>query len=285
MTNRLSAALEIAERSDAGLVRGQNEDSVFTDAGRGLAILADGMGGYNAGEVASRMATTLLAKGLNAAFASTAPHRLESPTGQPFGVRCLIEQIEAVNAAIHRASEDEDRFGGMGTTLVASVFCDDQVIVAHVGDSRLYRLRGDELVALTRDHSLLQEQLDSGLITAEEARFSTNRNLVTRAVGVDAEVDVEIHLHQVRPGDLYLLCSDGLYDMVDEADIRQALLTLGDDLEVLASHLVQMANDNGGEDNVSVVLVRVLRQFPGAGGGWSRFWSWHVCRRGRRWRS
>ncbi len=276
MTNRLSAALEIAERSDAGLVRGQNEDSVFTDAGRGLAILADGMGGYNAGEVASRMATTLLAKGLNAAFASTAPHRLESTTGQPFGVRCLIEQIEAVNVAIHRAAEDEDRFGGMGTTLVASVFCDDQVIVAHVGDSRLYRLRGDELVALTRDHSLLQEQLDSGLITAEEARFSTNRNLVTRAVGVDAEVDVEIHLHQVRPGDLYLLCSDGLYDMVDEADIRQALLTLGDDLEVLASHLVQMANDNGGEDNVSVVLVRVLRQFPGAGGGWSRFWSWHV---------
>jgi len=276
VTNRLSSALEIVERSDPGLVRGQNEDSVLTDARHGLAILADGMGGYNAGEVASRMATTLLASGLKAAFATTAAHHIDSSTGQPFGVRCLVEQIEDVNSAIYRASGKEERFGGMGTTLVASVFCDDQVIVAHVGDSRLYRLRGDEFVALTRDHSLLQEQLDSGLITAEEARHSTNRNLVTRAVGVDAEVDVEIHLHQVRPGDLYLLCSDGLYDMVDEADIRQALLTLGDNLEALANHLVQMANDNGGEDNVSVVLVRVLREFPAAGGGWSRFWSWHV---------
>ncbi|TLD46341.1 MAG: Protein phosphatase PrpC [Accumulibacter sp.] len=276
MTNRLSSALEIVERSDPGLVRGQNEDSVLTDARHGLAILADGMGGYNAGEVASRMATTLLASGLKAAFATTAAHHIDSSTGQPFGVRCLVEQIEDVNSAIYRASGKEDRFGGMGTTLVASVFCDDQVIVAHVGDSRLYRLRGDDFVALTRDHSLLQEQLDSGLITAEEARHSTNRNLVTRAVGVDAEVDVEIHLHQVRPGDLYLLCSDGLYDMVDEADIRQALLTLGDNLVALANHLVQMANDNGGEDNVSVVLVRVLREFPAAGGGWSRFWSWHV---------
>ena len=276
MTNRLSSALEIVERSDPGLVRGQNEDSVLTDARHGLAILADGMGGYNAGEVASRMATTLLASGLKAAFATTAAHHIDSSTGQPFGVRCLVEQIEDVNSAIYRASGKEERFGGMGTTLVASVFCDDQVIVAHVGDSRLYRLRGDEFVALTRDHSLLQEQLDSGLITAEEARHSTNRNLVTRAVGVDAEVDVEIHLHQVRPGDLYLLCSDGLYDMVDEADIRHALLTLGDNLVALANHLVQMANDNGGEDNVSVVLVRVLREFPAAGGGWSRFWSWHV---------
>jgi protein phosphatase len=276
VTNRLSAALEIVECTDTGLVRGHNEDSVLTDAKHGLAILADGMGGYNAGEVASRMATTLLASGLNAAFASTAAHRIDSSTGQPFGVRSLVEQIEAVNSAIYRASGKEERFGGMGTTLVASVFCDDQVIVAHVGDSRLYRLRGDEFVALTRDHSLLQEQIDSGLITAEDARHSTNRNLVTRAVGVDAEVDVEIHLHQVRPGDIYLLCSDGLHDMVDEADIRQAMLTLGDNLEALANHLVHMANDNGGEDNVSVVLVRVLREFPAAGGGWSRFWSWHV---------
>jgi len=275
VTTRLSA-LEIVERSDTGLVRAQNEDSVFSDAKHGLAILADGMGGYNAGEVASRMATTLLASGLKSAFATTAAHSIDSSTGQPFGVRCLVEQIEAANSAIYRASGKVERFGGMGTTVVASVFCDDQVIVAHVGDSRLYRLRGGELVALTRDHSLLQEQIDSGLISAEEARYSMNRNLVTRAVGVDAEVDVEIHLYPVSPGDIYLLCSDGLYDMVDGDDIRRALLTLGDDLDVLASHLVQLANDNGGEDNVSVVLVKVLREFPATAAGWSRFWSWHV---------
>ncbi len=274
MTNSLSSALEIVARSDPGLVRAQNEDSVFADARHGLAILADGMGGYNAGEVASRMATALLASGLATAFATTAAERIDNTNGQPFAFRCLVEQIEEVNSAICRASGSEVRFGGMGTTLVASVFCDDRVIVAHVGDSRLYRLRGDELAALTHDHSLLQEQIDSGLISVEEARYSLNRNLVTRAVGVDPEVEVEVHVHAVRPGDIYLLCSDGLYDMVDEADILHALETFGTNLELSARQLIQLANDNGGDDNVSVVVVKVLSEFPAARGGWSRLWSW-----------
>jgi serine/threonine protein phosphatase PrpC len=164
VTNSLWAALEIVVRTDTGLVRGQNEDSVLADARHGLAILADGMGGYNAGEVASSMATTLLA----------------SKLAEPLSRRCAIESTARPGSRLRgvrsgradRGGElgdlpclgEEEQFGGMGTTLVATVFCDDKVIVAHVGDSRLYRLRGDEFVAMTHDHSVLQEQIDSGLI-------------------------------------------------------------------------------------------------------------------------
>ncbi|MCM8596079.1 Stp1/IreP family PP2C-type Ser/Thr phosphatase [Accumulibacter sp.] len=274
MTNGLSGALEIAVRTDSGLVRRQNEDSVFADAQWGLAILADGMGGYNAGEVASSMATGLLSSGLEAAFRRTAAHEIDPWNGQPFARRCLAEQIREVNSTIHRAAEAQASLGGMGTTLVAVVFCDDHVVVAHVGDSRLYRLRGEKLIAMTRDHSYLQEQIDNGLISAEEARHSLDRNLVTRAVGVDADVEAEIHVYPVRPGDIYLLCSDGLYDMVDEGEIQHALEMCGANLERSASQLIQMANDNGGADNVSVVVVKVLRAFPAVRGAWSRLWSW-----------
>jgi protein phosphatase len=273
-TNSLKGALEIVVRTDPGLVRGKNEDSVFADASHGLAILADGMGGYNAGEVASRMATTLLAARLEAAFAATAAHETDRVTGQLFASRCLAEQIEAVNSAIYSASEDDAKFGGMGTTLVATVFCDDKVVVAHVGDSRLYRLRDEQFMAITRDHSFLQEQIDLGLMSAAEARYSLNRNLLTRAIGVDCQVEAEIHVHSVRPGDVYLLCSDGLYDMVDDAEIQHALETFGANLELSARRLIQMANDNGGEDNISVVVVKVLRGFSVAGGGMSKLWSW-----------
>ncbi|WP_300449161.1 Stp1/IreP family PP2C-type Ser/Thr phosphatase [Accumulibacter sp.] len=274
MANSLLGALDIVVRSDPGLVRVQNEDSAMADASHGLAILADGMGGYNAGEVASSMATKLLSSGLTAAFEVTAGHQKDGRTGQPFALRCLVEQISAVNSAIYLASASQSQFGGMGTTLVAAVFCDNQMIVAHVGDSRLYRLRGEEFVAMTRDHSLLQEQIDSGLISIQEARYAANRNLVTRAVGVDPEVEAEIHVHQVRPGDVYLLCSDGLHDMVDDADIQHALEMFGANLESAAGQLIQMANDHGGDDNISVIVVKVLRRFPAARGGWAKLWSW-----------
>lgn len=274
VTNSLLGALEIVVHTDPGLVRGQNEDSVFGDASQGLAILADGMGGYNAGEVASSMATTLLARQLAEAFKVTAAHEHDIETGQPFARRSLGEQIASVNAAIYVASASQSQLGGMGTTLVATVFCDDKVIVAHVGDSRLYRLRGEEFVALTHDHSVLQEQIDRGLITAKEARHALNRNLVTRAIGVDPNVEAEIHVYPVRAGDVYLLCSDGLYDMVEEEDIQHVLEMSGANLDLSAMQLIKVANDNGGEDNISVAVVKVLREFPAARGGWSKLWSW-----------
>jgi serine/threonine protein phosphatase PrpC len=274
VTDLLLGALEIAMRTDTGRVREHNEDSVFANARHGLAILADGMGGYQAGEVASQMATTLLANGLQTAFAVTAPHTPDSLAGDPFAKRCLSEQIARVNSAIFDAAESNEQFRGMGTTLLAAVFCDDKAIVAHVGDSRLYRLRGEKLTAITRDHSLLQEQIDQGLVTPEDARHAQNRNLVTRAMGVNDDVEAELHVHPVRPGDLYLLCSDGLYDMLDEAEIQHTLEMFGANLELLVTELIRMANDNGGEDNVSVVVVKVLHEFPVARTGWARLWSW-----------
>ena len=164
----------------------------------------------------------------------------------------------------------------MGTTLVMAVFHDNAVTIAHIGDSRLYRLRGEEFGPVTRDHSLLQEQIDGGIITAEQARHSQNKNLVTRALGVDPAVEPEVRDYDVLPGDIYLLCSDGLNDMVDDEEISMTLQALAANLELCATQLVQMANDNGGRDNVSVILVRIKEEFPApARGGWlARLLAW-----------
>ena len=274
MTNTLSDALEIVTRTDPGMVRGHNEDAVFANPNLGLVILADGMGGYNAGEVASGMATMLLSTELETAFTATPPHLTDRASGQLQAHRCLIDKISGANSAIFNAAESQPQYAGMGTTLVTALFYDNQVTVAHIGDSRLYRLRGEEFMAITRDHSLLQEQIDSGMISAEEARFSQNKNLVTRALGVDPEVDTEIHDYPVLPGDIYLLCSDGLNDMVEDEEIQLTLQMLAANLDLAATQLIQMANDNGGRDNVSVILVKVLREFPVSRSWWSRFMTW-----------
>jgi PPM family protein phosphatase len=149
----------------------------------------------------------------------------------------------------------------MGTTIVSGLFYDNRVATGHVGDSRMYRLRGEVLETITRDHSLLQEQIDGGIISIEDARLSKNKNLVTRAVGIDAEVVPEIHVHDVSVGDIYLLCSDGLNDMVEDDDIQSTLYAMQGNLPLAANQLIQMANDNGGRDNVSVILVKVKGKF------------------------
>jgi len=274
----VSEALEIVVKTDAGMVRGHNEDAVFANPNLGLAILADGMGGYNAGEVASGMATTLLASELETAFAATPPYAIDRASGKSHAHLCLLDKIAVTNQAIHKASESQAQYAGMGTTLVAALFHNNQVTVAHIGDSRLYRLRGDELRVITRDHSLLQEQIDSGMISAEEARFSQNKNLVTRAMGVDPVVDAEIHDYEVLPGDIYLLCSDGLNDMVEDEEIQLTLQMLSANLELAATQLIQMTNDNGGRDNVSVILVKVLRAFPASKDAWANMFAWFKAR-------
>ncbi|WP_153115367.1 Stp1/IreP family PP2C-type Ser/Thr phosphatase [Rhodocyclus tenuis] len=269
----LAEALEFATATDRGRVREHNEDAVFANPHLGLAILADGMGGYNAGEVASGMATTLLAAELEAALAGRSP---SAPAhSEPSARRCLRSCVESVNAAILAVANSQKQCAGMGTTLVAALFYDDRVAVAHLGDSRLYRLRGDQLLSLTRDHSPLQEQLDSGLLTLAEARHSQQRNLLTRALGVDTSVDVEIHEHAVAPGDLYLLCSDGLTEMLDDTQIGRVLQLHGSQPDLAARQLIRIANDNGGHDNVSVILVAVRRGFPAAANSW---WSSFAAR-------
>jgi len=266
---RLADALEMVTRTDPGMVRSHNEDAVFADASLGLAILADGMGGYNAGEVASGMTTTLLASNLTQFLSPPAVPDGEVMTPE-FLQQRLLDEVSAVNVAVFNASESQPQYAGMGTTVVAAHFYDNRVIVAHLGDSRLYRLRNGRFEQLTRDHSLLQEQLDGGMISAEEARHSHNKNLLTRALGVDPFVETEIHAHAVVPGDLFLICSDGLNDMIDDEEIANVLLALGGDLSLAAEELIELANGNGGRDNISVILVRVHSSFSVPRGWWQK---------------
>jgi len=164
--------------------------------------------------------------------------------------------VDNANRAIFNAANSDPKCAGMGTTLVLGVFREGRLLIGHVGDSRGYRLRGGRLTQITHDHSLLQEQIDAGLITLEQAAFSSNKNLVTRAVGVEDTVLLETHLHDVLPGDTYLLCSDGLSDMLDDESIQQVFLGTESLPEAVAA-LVGAANDAGGKDNISVILARV----------------------------
>lgn len=259
----LSSAIEMVACSDPGRVRRNNEDSVFANAEIGLAILADGMGGHNAGEVASSMATTALSSELEHAF-RTQPPQARTSNGQSWARQVMRDVIIRTNAAINLAAKNNPKFSGMGTTLVVVQFYDNHLTVAHVGDSRLYRLRDETLSRLTRDHSLLQEQIDSGMISPEQARHSPHKNLVTRALGVDATVNAEIGDHDVQPGDVYLLCSDGLNDMAEDNEIAAVMTAMSANLSLCATQLVQMANEHGGRDNVSVVLAKVREPFSAA---------------------
>ena len=254
----LSSALEIATATHPGMVRSHNEDSITADGEIGLAVLADGMGGYNAGEVASGIAVAMIPAEIRKALSACVPESLDGRGIE----RIISEQAARANATIYQAAQNETQYRGMGTTLVVALWHDNHLSVGHIGDSRLYRLRNDKLEQITRDHSLLQEQIDSGMISKEDARHAPNKNLVTRAVGIDPEVEAEVHTYPVRRDDIYLICSDGLPDMVPDEDIENTLASLKANLSLAAEQLVQQANDNGGRDNISVILVRVLKEFP-----------------------
>jgi PPM family protein phosphatase len=270
----LAQVLDMASCTDPGMVRSHNEDSIAADVANGLVVLADGMGGYNAGEVASGMATTVIITEMQQILASATPYQIDPRTNQEIAKRLVREQVLKANTSIYQAAQSQPQYAGMGTTLVVALFYDNRVLVAHLGDSRLYLQRQGKFRQLTRDHSLLQEQIDSGLITPEQAKHAQHKNLVTRALGIDPSVEPEIHEYPAKPGDLYLLCSDGLCDMVADDDIAMTLQALGGNLNMAAQHLVQMANDNGGRDNVSVILVRVLREYPGARGVMAKVFAW-----------
>ncbi len=237
--------------TDTGRARSNNEDSVALDEAARLAVLADGMGGYNAGEVASGMLTSFikaeLGRWLQEASASATDAEVR---------RAMDICVDNANRAIFNAANSNPQYAGMGTTLVVAAFRESRLLMGHVGDSRGYRFRGGRLAQITRDHSLLQEQIDAGLITPEQAAFSSNKNLVTRAVGVEDTVLLETHIHEVQPGDVYLMCSDGLSDMLDDAAIAQ-VLQMHDSVEAAGPALINAANDAGGKDNIAVILARV----------------------------
>ena len=266
----LSSYLEIASATHSGMVRSHNEDSIASDPSLGLAVLADGMGGYNAGEVASGIAVALIVNETKKMLADREAAELTSAE-----IETLIAEVAGkANAAIYEAAQGNSQYSGMGTTLVLALWHDRRIAVGHIGDSRLYRLRGDVLEQITRDHSVLQEQIDSGMISREQARHAQHKNLVTRAVGIDPQVEAEVHTYPVQVNDIYLLCSDGLPDMVADEDIRLTLASLAVNLPLAAQQLVQQANDNGGRDNISVILVRVLKEFPAKAGVLQKLKSW-----------
>jgi protein phosphatase len=257
--NNLENALSIVRLSDTGKLRKRNEDTIASDVSIGLAVLADGMGGYNAGDVASQMAVLTITADLKTKFKNAIQENQLIDTSNIKSH--LVNAVNTANNAIFQVSKEQAQCAGMGTTLVLSVFIDNKVVIGHIGDSRAYLFRNHDLTQLTNDHSVLQEQLDSGLLTAEQAKFVTYKNYVTRALGVESEVDLELSTFDVAIGDIYLLCSDGLTEMVEEDDIRTTLIENSDDLAHAANTLVQKANQHGGKDNISVILIEVLAEF------------------------
>lgn len=248
--------IEIAGKTDPGKVRERNEDSITLAPELGLMVVADGMGGHNSGEVASGLAVDtilsfakdFLGKGRNAvpegADKTLSPH-----------ARQLQHFIQSANTVIFEKSRAFKKDHGMGTTVVAALADDKTLTVAHVGDSRLYLLRNGHLERLTEDHSLVQDQVRHGLITQEQAEKSNLQNILTRALGTEANVKVDTSDHPVLPGDVFMLCSDGLTKMVTEPEMAKVLADSKTALEAVDT-LIRMANAAGGVDNVTVAVAK-----------------------------
>jgi len=238
--------------TDVGREREHNEDSLHVDEARGLYVVADGMGGHAAGETASRLA-------VEAVVAAVTRTDIERGDGKAGGLEQLVERIAGAlgeaNETVHAASLADRALAGMGTTLVALLVDGPRAVVGHVGDSRAYLWRGEALVPVTEDHSLVQEELRAGLLTAAQARRCAYRNVITRCIGMDPVVGIDVATIELRPGDRLLLCSDGLNGMLDD-DVIGRLLGEGNP-EAAARRLVDAANAAGGEDNVTVVVVDV----------------------------
>ncbi len=232
-----------AGRTDIGSVRHNNEDSIFFSCEKifclpNLFVVADGIGGHNAGEVASSKAIECF-KGF---LENGCDNMLDS----------LVQAVEFSNARVFQSSLENDELSGMGTTFTACVIS-DKLYTVHIGDSRLYRFSDGKLCQLTEDHTFVNEMVKKGELTLEEARNHKNRNLITRALGTDNVVDVDAFVCDIKSGDLILLCSDGLTDMVSDEEISQ-ILSRGDSVETFANNLIDKALKNGGADNISVIV-------------------------------
>jgi len=270
----LRGKLRCVGMTDTGKVREHNEDTIAFDADIGLLVLADGMGGYNAGEVASGIAVKTI---LNLVRESVEREDLSAGdrvTGMSRPCIILRDAIQRANKIIYQTARTQPQCEGMGTTVVSALFYDNKVAVAHVGDSRMYRWRDDRFDQVTMDHSLLQELVDRGFYSAEEAQRAANKNYVTRALGVEPNVEVEVQEFPVQKGDIYVLCSDGLSDMVEDDDIHLTISTFSANLDMVAKQLIQLTNDNGGRDNVSVVMAQVVDTFPARRRVFDRILGW-----------
>lgn len=252
--------LTSAGRTHVGMKRMHNEDSLRLFREENLFIVADGMGGHASGEVASQMSVETLAE----FFRSTAeddeitwPYKMDK--GKKYEENRVITGVKLSNRRIHEAASRDAKSKGMGTTIVVTFFVNDTCYIGHVGDSRVYRMRGDTLTQLTEDHSLLNDYIKMRQLTPDEIEAFPHKNVIVRALGMKESVQVDVMNETPEEGDVYLLCSDGLSGMLTDEDMRKIMLEGGDDLDLKCERLIDAANHNGGTDNITVILVRYNR--------------------------
>lgn len=256
--------------TDVGQVRDNNEDAVGEDTDLGLLVLADGMGGYKAGEIASGITVATVLETVRQHWKDL-EHDESDETTEVSSIGMLLQEaVETAHTTVYQVSRSQPQCEGMGTTAVVALLFNNTISIAYVGDSRLYRLRSEKIEQITTDHSLVEELIAKGYYSREEAKQSINKNIVTRALGIEAEVDVDVLEEPVEVGDLFLLCSDGLTDLIDDDTIRLTLMNFADNLDLAAKKLIALANEQGGKDNISVVLARVDQPFAASGGLFQR---------------
>ncbi len=270
----LQDKIAILGLTDIGMVRKKNEDAIGFDSALGLVVLADGMGGHRGGEVASGLTVDSVISSVQKNLPAIEPGQIDPDSGFSHESLCIQEAVESANQIVFKTAEANPDHRGMGTTIVVLQFYNNTLSLAHIGDSRCYRFRSSKLEQLTKDHSLLQELIDRGFYTAEEAKNSMNKNLVTRALGIDPVVTVDIQEDIAMKNDIYMLCSDGLTDFVEDEYIYLTIKRFSDNLEEAAKQLITKANQNGGKDNISVMLCRVNQEFSTKKDWFSKMFAW-----------
>ncbi len=244
-------SLEFRGQTDVGCQRDHNEDSLLLNDSLGLFVVADGMGGHAGGETASRLAVEAVEACVKEGLRGGGAGALDEAAL----VELLRRAVREASASIHRHALQEPALSGMGTTVTAMLVDGATAFFAHVGDSRAYLVREGSIQAITEDHSMVQEQLRAGMLTPEEARTSRFKNIITRAVGFEDEVEVDVMAVEAEAGDTFVLCSDGLSNMVEDPEIAQMATRLG--VSELPGALIDLANARGGDDNITVIAVRL----------------------------
>lgn len=254
----MNLKLSYAGKTDIGLVRSGNEDSFKIDADRDLFIVCDGMGGHQAGEVASNDACETITYCFSElADEINGNEILKLEESLPPAADLFVKSIRIANRSIYKRSRSNAGMTGMGTTIVGAVFEDDMIHIAHVGDSRAYLLTNNTLTRMTVDHSWVSEMQVAGQMSEEKASEMVAKNVITRALGVNEKTEIDIRSSRVEAGKIYIFCSDGLCGFADDDEILSASMQAKGDLDQIAANLVQLANDHGGQDNVTVVVIRV----------------------------
>lgn len=246
--------------TNVGMKRSHNEDSFFIVEEEGLYIIADGMGGHSSGEIASQMAVETVAnffKSTSNDDEVTWPFKMDK--GRDYQENRLVTSIKLANLRIYESAQREAKYRGMGTTIVTALFKNDEVIIAHVGDSRCYHISGNEMRQITEDHSLLNDYIKAKKLTPEELENFPHKNVIVRALGMKETVQVDINRVRPKVGDIFLLCTDGLSGMVKDEEMKNIILQNSDNLDRANELLIQRANENGGVDNITAILLKIVQ--------------------------